>query len=199
MIDDAASAAGNFSAAQASKEKETFDALMRREGPRIYALAVRLTGNVADGQDLAAETFVRAFRGFGAFRGEAAFASWVYRICLNLWKNRLRAQKRRRFWSHFSIGAAADDDDAPPLDPPSPEPPPDAAAETADRRRQVAAALDKLDPEDRAIVLMRETDDKSYEEIAGGLGIPLGTVKSRLARARGKLRALLEPMIEDPS
>src|SRR5690242_12721928 len=109
---------GNLSEGAGSDLRERFDALMRQEGARIYALAVRLAGNCADGQDLAADTFVRAFRAFGSFRGDAAFGSWVYRICLNTWKNRLRAQKRRYFWSHFSLGGR-EDEDGPPLDPPS--------------------------------------------------------------------------------
>ena len=186
--------AGNLSGDSVSEERRRFDALMRREGPRIYALAVRLTGNVADGQDLAADTFVRAYRAFGSFRGEAAFGTWVYRICLNLWKNQLRARKRRCFWSHFSLGAR-DDDGAAPMDPPSPEPTPEKSVDADERRRRIQEALDRLSPEDRSIVLLRETENSPYEDIAVHLGLPLGTVKSRLARARWKLRDLLKDLL----
>jgi RNA polymerase sigma factor (sigma-70 family) len=182
---------GNLSEDAGSNERARFDALMRQEGPRIYALALRLAGNAADGQDLAADTFVRAFRAFGSFRGDAAFGSWVYRICLNTWKNRLRTRQRRFFWSHFSLGGR-DDEDAPAFDPPSPEPPPDAPLEKEERRRRVADALDSLGAEDRTILVLRDVEDKPYEEIAELLGLPLGTVKSRLARARLKLRDLLK-------
>ncbi len=187
----------NFSGDAGSKEKERFEALMREAGPRIYTLAVRLTGNGADGQDLAAETFVRAYKGFSSFRGDAAFGTWTYRICVNLWKNRLRAQKRRRFWSHFSLGPSEDGEDVAPLDPPATEPGLDRPLEDAERKRHVEKALNQLGAEDRAILVMREIEDKSYEEIASLLGVALGTIKSRLARARGKLRLLLEPLMKD--
>ncbi len=182
--------AGNLFEAPGSNDRERFDALMRAEGSKIYSLAVRLTGNPADGQDLAAETFVRAFHSFSSFRGEAAFGTWVHRICLNLWKNRLRAQKRRHFWSHFSLGNG--DDEGVPLDPPSREPSPDAPLMDGERREAVAAALDRLSPEEKAIVVMRDLDDASYDEISRALDVPLGTVKSRLARARGRLQELLK-------
>src|SRR5262245_21296514 len=129
---------------------------MRQEGPRLYTLAVRLTGNASDGQDLAAETFVRAFRSFGSFRGEAAFGT-----CRKLRKNQLRARKRRFFWGHFSIGSSDDSDETPALGPADPAPAPDALAEKDERRRRVEAALGKLEPDDRTILLLRETEDLS--------------------------------------
>jgi RNA polymerase sigma factor (sigma-70 family) len=186
---------GNFPAETGSDLRGRFDALMRAEGPRIYSLAVRLAGNAADGQDLAAETFVRAFKSFGAFRGEAAFATWVYRICVNTWKNRLRAQKRRYFWSHFSFGPRQDDEDGAVLELPAPEPGPDRLVDQEDRRRRIEDALERLSDEDRGVVVMRDVDDRSYEDIAQFLGIPLGTVKSRLARARLRLRTLLKDIL----
>lgn len=189
---EAVDAPRNISDAEESNHKAEFETLMRREGPRIYTLAVRLTGNLADGQDLAAETFVKAFRAFGSFRGEAAFGTWAYRICLNLWKNRVRYEKRRSFWKHVGLGPRDGEDEAPPVDPPAPDAPPDRALEQAERRRILEAALDRLDPEDRALLLLRETEEKSYEDIASLLDVPLGTVKSRLARAREKLQSLLK-------
>src|SRR5689334_18480971 len=102
------SAAGNFSEETVSDRETDFEALMRREGPRLYTLAVRLSGNAVDGQDLAAETFIQAYKSFASFRGEAAFGTWVHRICVNQWKNRLRARKRRFFWNHVSLGSGAE-------------------------------------------------------------------------------------------
>jgi len=182
---------GNFSAEKGSHERTRFDGLMREAGPKIYALSVRLTGNASDGQDLAQETFVSAFRHFKNFREEAAFGTWVYRICVNTWKNRVRFEKRRFFWCHFSIDSK-EQDDALPLDLPSPDPAPDRSLEEAERSRLVSQALGRLGSEDRAIVLLREAEDKTYEEIAVLLDLPLGTVKSRLARARERLRPFLE-------
>jgi len=89
-----------------------FEQVMRENGPLIYTLAVRLTGNSADGQDLAQETFVKAYENFSQFRGESEAGTWLYRICVNLWKNRVRYEKRRFFWRHFSLGSR--DGDSPP-------------------------------------------------------------------------------------
>src|SRR5512141_2477885 len=97
MVEEAAS----FSRVSVSKERERFDALMRREGSRIYTLAVRLTGSVADGRDLAERAFVGAFRSFGSLRGDSAFGTRAYRICLDFWKKRQRTKKRSYFLSRF--------------------------------------------------------------------------------------------------
>jgi RNA polymerase sigma-70 factor, ECF subfamily len=186
---------GNLSGESVSNKTKGFEALMREAGPRVYTLSLRLTGNMADGQDLAAETFVRAYKSFASFRGDASFGTWTYRICLNLWKNRVRAEKRRSFWKHFSL-SPRDDEDFPPLDPPAPDKPLDARLTDLERRRTVEEALGRLDPEERAVVWLRETEEKSYDEISDALGIAVGTVKSRLFRARERLRGFLAPGME---
>jgi len=189
----------NFPAASNSNNKDDgdFERLMRQEGPRIFTLAVRLTGNIADGQDLAQETFVRAYKNFAGFRGEAQFGTWIWRICVNLWKNRVVYEKRRSFWKHISLGTPKNDDDGPGLDLPSGEPPLDRPLEINERQRLVADGLAALEPKDRAILVLRDMEDRAYEEIAELLDIPLGTVKSRLARGRGKLREKLKKYFKD--
>jgi RNA polymerase sigma-70 factor, ECF subfamily len=185
---------GNFPAsAESNREQGSgFEALMRAHGPRIYTLAVRLSGNIADGQDLAQETFLQAHKNFHKFRGEAAFGTWVYRICVNLWKNRVRYEKRRAFWKHISLWSRGDEDDPAPLEIPGDDPAPGAVLEGEESRAAVRDALDRLDPQDRTILVLRDMEDKSYEEIAALLGVPLGTVKSRLARGRVRLRDILK-------
>lgn len=163
-------------------------------------MAVRLCGNTTDGDDLAQETFITAYRRFGQFRGEADFGSWVYRICVNLWKNRVRYEKRRFFWKHISIfaGPPSDEDDDPlPMELADPNDQTDAPAEIADRNRLIQTALASLPPHERAALVLREMEDKSYEEIADLLDLPLGTVKSRMARARTALKAKLAPVLRD--
>jgi RNA polymerase sigma-70 factor (ECF subfamily) len=166
---------------------------MREAGPRVYTLAVRLAGNPSDGEDIAQEAFVLAYRHWASFRGEAHFATWMHRICVNVWKNQMRARKRRAFWKHISLGwSATEDDDTPPVDPPAQEPSLDHALERDETRTSVQGALAQLEEIDRAALLLRDMNDQPYEDISRSLGIPLGTVKSRLARARRRLKTLME-------
>jgi RNA polymerase sigma-70 factor (ECF subfamily) len=191
---------GNFPDPTGSKLTEgDFEPLFRRHGARIHALSVRLCGNASDGDDLAQETFITAYRRIGQFRGEADFGSWVYRICVNLWKNRVRYEKRRSFWKHISFFGGTDDHGDPrPMEIADPKDRTDAPAETAERQHLVQSAMAALDPHERAALVLREMEDKSYEEIAGLLNVPLGTVKSRIARARSTLKDRLAPLLRNP-
>jgi RNA polymerase sigma-70 factor, ECF subfamily len=173
-----------------------FEQVMRENGPLIYTLAVRLTGSTADGQDLAQETFVKAYENFSKFREDSSAGTWLYRICVNLWKNRVRYEKRRSFWKHFSLERSGPDEDSV-RELPASDPPQGASLEEADRRNAVQAALGQMEPQDRAIVVLRDMENRSYEDIAQFLDLPLGTVKSRLARSRERLRQLLEPHLKD--
>ena len=175
----------NFSPDSGSKGQEDFVNLLHRHSSKIYGLALRLCGNPVDGEDLAQETFIAAYRRLDQFRGEADFGSWAYRICVNLWKNRVRYEKRRSFWKHVPLFGPKDrDEDGPPLEIQDPSDVTDAPAETAERHRLVRQAIAGLPPEERAPLILREMEDKSYEEIAELLDLPLGTVKSRIARGR---------------
>jgi len=171
---------------------ENFEDMMRANGPRIYTLAARLTGNVTDGQDLAQETFVNAYKHWEKFRGEADVATWLYRICVNCWKNRVRYEKRRAFWKHFSLDARDGDSDEPVRELPSGEAPIGQTLEKTQELATLHAALARMKPEDREVLVLYEMEDRSYEEIAQLLEVPIGTVRSRLARSRDKLRELLE-------
>jgi RNA polymerase sigma-70 factor (ECF subfamily) len=175
---------------------QDFEALMRHTGPMIYTLAARLAGNTADGQDLAQETFVKAYEHWERFRGESDPGTWLYRICVNLWKNRVRYEKRRFFWRHFSIDGSGSEEE-PLREIPAAEPPAGTQVEHHDLHIQVQEALATLSPQDRALLVMCDMDDKSYEEIAELLEVPLGTVKSRIARSRERLRQILAPSLKD--
>ena len=166
---------------------DEFEAVMRANGPKIYTLAVRLTGNVSEGQDLAQEAFLKAYGHWETFRGDAEASTWLYRICVNCWKNRVRYEKRRAFWKHFSLDGGPADNAEPGRELAAQEPALDAPLEARERQAAVQSALNQLKAEDRALIVMREIEDKSYEEIAALLDVPIGTVRSRLARAREKL------------
>jgi len=170
-----------------SDSTQDFETMMRANGPKIYTLAIRLSGNLADGQDLAQEAFVKAYEHWEKFRGESDVGTWLYRICVNCWKNRVRYERRRAFWKHFSIDAVGEVDDKPVRELPAPDAPLDQSLEDRERQAAAQAALAALKPDDRAILVMREMEDRSYEEISELLDIPIGTVRSRLARAREKL------------
>lgn len=177
----------------AGGDREAFAVLARAAAPAVYSLAYRLTGNKADADDLAQEALVNAWRHLGTFENQCSFGSWVYRITVNQWKNRVKYEKRRFFYNHFSLDAARENgngDDPAARQIASDDPDPLSAAENRDSGERIQDMLARLDPEDRAMILLREIEDKSYEEIAALLECPLGTVKSRIARAREALRRI---------
>lgn len=160
-----------------------------------YALALRLTGNAAEAEDLAEDALVKAVRGLPGFRGDCDAGIWLYRIVMNTWKNRLRSP-RLAFWRRLR-GLSSGAGEVPETDPPDPAPGPEAEAEASARRALFAGAVAALEPEDRALLVLRELDGRSYAEIAQALSVPVGTVRSRLSRAREKLRSLLARALEE--
>jgi RNA polymerase sigma-70 factor (ECF subfamily) len=159
----------------------------------VFNLALRLTGNRADAEDLAQDALLRAVKALPGFRGDSLHTTWAYRITVNAWKNRVRSEKRRKFWSTVTLGLISSKDGEEEVrDVKADEPALDAGLEKAERTSSVQKALLELDEDDRAIVLLREIEEKSYEEIGEMLGLAQGTVKSRLFRARAKLKTLLE-------
>lgn len=153
-----------------------FSELVARYQDRIYRFLVRLTRSQDDALDLAQETFLRAYRGLPRWRPDALFKTWLFRIARNLAFDLLRRHKRVEFVALEEDADIAD-----------PAPGPDAALETAQRLRMLEAALLRLPVEHREILLLREIEEMSYEEIAVVLDLNPGTVKSRIARARATL------------
>jgi RNA polymerase sigma-70 factor (ECF subfamily) len=170
-------------AACRSGKTEAFGVLVSRYQDRLYPTVFRLTGCAEDALDLLQETFLRAYEKLDRFNGESSFYTWVYRIAVNLALSSLR--KRRRI-----VSAAV------PIDPPDlrVEGDPSAALERAERAERIQQALDALAPDHRTIVVMKEFDDLRYDEIGAMLGIPVGTVRSRLHRARCELRDRLRAL-----
>jgi RNA polymerase sigma-70 factor (ECF subfamily) len=173
-------------------ETEAFGHLVRKYQGRLHATVARLTGTSSDAADILQDAFVRAYQKLDQFHGDSSFYTWMYRIAVNLAMTHKRSQKtmRNRF---FTRGAT-----------PPPEPisldDPSLPIERAERERQVQAALNALDPLHRAVVVLKDLDGCRYEEIADALGIPIGTVRSRLHRARHALRDRLAGLdLESPS
>lgn len=158
----------------------------------VYNLALRLSGNKADAQDIAQDAFLKAVRGLGNLREHSFAGTWLYRITVNVWKNRVRGEKRRSLWKTLSLDwGGSGDGEKPALQVKAPEAPVDEALEKRDEKAALEKALAQLDPEDRAILVLREIDGRSYQEISEIMEKPLGTVKSGISRAREALRLKL--------
>jgi len=162
-------------------EVAAFSELVARHQDRIYRFLVRLTRSPDDARDLTQETFIHAWEALERWRPEARFTTWLFQIARNQALDLLRRNRRTEF-------VALEDDDA---SLPCPAPTPEAALETRQRFHGMERALARLPTEHREILLLREIEALPYEEIAAVLDISLGTVKSRLARAR---TGLLERM-----
>lgn len=173
-------------------DRAAFGELVALHEARVYTLALQLCrGRRDDAQELAQEAFLRALQGIAAFRGDAAFTTWIHRIVVNLHLNQsasLAAKARAR---QLSIGVASGVDDAPGCEPAAAVPAPALQAEQAEERARLHRAFAALDETRRIVVLLRDVEGKSYEEIAALLEVPIGTVRSRLARAREELSRAL--------
>lgn len=169
----------------------------------VYNLALRLVGSPVDAEDLAQDALIRALRALPNFRGDSAQTTWVYRITINTWKNRVRSEKRRGFWKMLPLHALFGGGDADREEQntegalAADEPSLDAGLETEETAREVQKALQTLDEENRSVVILRDIEGLSYQEIAETLGMPEGTVKSKLSRARSVLAIKLRKYAKD--
>ncbi|MDD2762645.1 MAG: sigma-70 family RNA polymerase sigma factor [Opitutaceae bacterium] len=177
----------------ATGDESAFTEIVSRYRSRIHALTVNLLRNTADAEEITQDTFIRAYRGLSRFRGDSSLSTWLYRIALNLARNRYWYFFRRRRHNWVSLERPlADGSEATFADLVAAEGH-DPAQETAasEFTALVATCMERLDRKHREILTMRNVLDLSYEEIARALGINVGTVKSRIARARENLRTLL--------
>jgi RNA polymerase sigma factor (sigma-70 family) len=164
-------------------DQAAFGALVRRHQDRIYRHLLNLTGSREDALELAQDVFIKAWEALPSWRPDAQFHTWIYRIASNAALDVLRRRKIVQF-------VTLEDD----YDAPSQQPGPEAQLQGRQRMRNVDAALARLPAEHREIILLREVEGLSYDELATTLSIDQGTVKSRLARARAALAASDERM-----
>lgn len=160
-----------------------FEELVLRHQWGVYTLALRLTGSHHDAEELTQTVFLKAWRGLPAFRGEAAFSTWLYRLTRNACTDFLRRRGRSR------EDRSLDDPDLPPAADSAPSP--EEALLLRERQQALTQAMDRLPEQARTILLLREVQGLDYQAIAQALDLPVGTVRSRLARARRALRDLL--------
>ncbi len=165
--------------------RQAFNELVCRHKDRVCTIAVRLLGDYSEAEDIAQETFFRAYEGIAGFRGDAKFSSWLYRICYNLCLNHVERKKHN----------------------PGADPLPETLADPVARlpeqliakeqQELVQWALSCLTPEFREVVVLYHTGQLSYEEIATLQGLPIGTVRSRLHRGRDELKEILRPYLQE--
>jgi RNA polymerase sigma-70 factor (ECF subfamily) len=174
-------------------EEAAFTEIIARHQEKIMAHTLRFLRNHADAEEITQDTFIRAHRGLAKFRGDSSLATWLHRIAFNLARNRYWYFFRRRRHLTCSLDASLSEDSNRTFNDlvPSEEADPARQASVDEFVVIVAACMKQLVPSQREILTLRNLLHRSYDEIASALGINLGTVKSRIARARGNLRELM--------
>jgi RNA polymerase sigma-70 factor, ECF subfamily len=165
------------------EQRAFLERAIEQYGKATYNFAYRLTGNEADASDLTQEAFIRVYRAWRSFKPGTSFLSWVYRIVTNLYRDELRRRKGRFYQEEI------------------PERPVSPIEEYVEGQlsEPVAKALAELTPEQRKIVLLADVEECSYQEIGRIVGCSVGTVRSRLHRARSQLRKLINQHMKSSS
>ena len=173
-----------------ANEDAAYDELVRTYSGPIYHVAYRMTGDAAEASDAVQDIFLKIFRNIGGFKGEAALKTWIFKIAFSEILNRLRWWKRRHRYATLSL------DESPNGNTPGDGvadagPTPEEVLQAKEREDAIQQALRRLSHEHRSIIVLRDIEGFSYTEIADVFGISMGTVKSRLARARADLKKSL--------
>ncbi|MFB3891267.1 MAG: RNA polymerase sigma factor [Phycisphaerae bacterium] len=166
-------------------DQDAFHQLVDRHAGALFGLAMALVGSAADAEDVVQETFAGAYRGLRMFRAESSVKTWLTRILINQAARHRRSRRR-----HAVVpleGPAGGLDETPSAGP---------SQEQADIRMDMSGAMMALAPEHREVIALRELEGMSYDEIAAALGVPRGTVESRLFRARRILQGLLKEYLK---
>lgn len=165
-----------------------FEKIVLQYENKVYNLAYRYTGNEFDARDISQEVFLRVYRFLGQFNEESLFSTWLYRVALNVCKDSLR-KKYSKNEMNFSEFEGKDGDYT--FDVPDLKYNPENELEQSELRREIADGLQKISPEHREILIMRDVVGMAYEDISKVLELEEGTVKSRISRAREKMRTRL--------
>jgi RNA polymerase sigma-70 factor (ECF subfamily) len=186
-----------FVARLVARDETAFNLLVVTYERRVFALVFRMLGRREEAEDLAQEVFVQVFKAIEQFRGDSKLSTWIYRIAVNLCKNRTKYLSRRHASDEDDVDAMAD---RAPLSAAKGVSVgdisrPDELVEGMQLEVIVKRAIESIEPEFREVLILRDVEDMSYEEIAQVTGLADGTVKSRIHRARAQLRALVEKAI----
>lgn len=182
-------------------DDKAYELLVLKYQRRIERLIGRMVRDVDLVEDIAQETFIRAYRALHQFRGEAQFYTWLYRIAVNTAKKALVDMKRDPTVSEAALRPGDDDDDETyrPRNEPISDESPDTILAAKEIAAAVNAAMDALPTELRQAVTLREIEGLSYEEIAEVMNCPIGTVRSRIFRAREAISARVKPLLDNQS
>jgi RNA polymerase sigma-70 factor (ECF subfamily) len=183
-----------FIARLVARDESAFNELVIMYERRVFGLVYRMLGRRDEAEDLAQEVFVQVFKAIDQFRGDSKLSTWIYRIAVNLCKNRSKYLSRRHAGSQDDVDAMVD---RAPLSAAKgvsvgEQSRPDEIVEGMQLERVVKHAIAQLEPEFREVLILRDVEDLSYEEIAAVTGLADGTVKSRIHRARSQLKVLVE-------
>jgi RNA polymerase sigma-70 factor (ECF subfamily) len=174
-------------------DKRAFDLLVRKYQHRVLKLVGRFVNNSAEAEDVAQEAFLKAYRALPAFRGDSAFYTWLYRIAINTAKNTLVSNRRRPVDFDLDLQDPEQHDRQARLkDADTPE----GVLLTEEIRGVVEQALEQLPEDLRKAIVLRELEGLSYEEIAEAMDCPVGTVRSRIFRAREAIDKKLKPLLD---
>lgn len=181
-------------------DQRAYELLVLKYQRRIERLIARMVRDTDLVQDIAQETFLRAYRALHQFRGEAQFYTWLYRIAVNTAKKALLDMKRDPVLTESALQTGSEDDETSrPANEPINEETPETVLAAQEIAAAVNAAMEALPEDLRQAVTLREIEGLSYEEIATAMGCPIGTVRSRIFRARESISARVKPLLERQS
>lgn len=198
IVAEATGAAAEYALIERCKQGEAaaFDELISAHQDRVLNTAFRLMGNYDEALDLTQEVFLNCFRKIGSFKGDSALSTWLYRIAVNTAKNRWKYQQSRGFHKTASLDAPMDHEDEERIKQyPDGQPTPRKVATDREAMAFLEEHLATLNEEHREVLVLRYVEELSYEEVAEILRLSLGTVKSRIHRARHELRELMKDVI----
>ncbi|HSN25646.1 MAG TPA: sigma-70 family RNA polymerase sigma factor [Kofleriaceae bacterium] len=178
------------------RDERAFRELIEAHRDRVYNICYRMLGNRHESEDVAQEVFITVFKTIDTFREESKFSTWLYRVAVNHCKNRIKYLARRFDKQKDELDEQASGTNGTPIGAPLPNAP-DRALAGAQMEKLLQDAIATLDEEQRMVVVLRDVEDLSIEEICEITGLPDGTVKSRLHRARLVLRKKLAKHVED--
>jgi RNA polymerase sigma-70 factor, ECF subfamily len=176
-------------------DKQAFDLLILKYQRKIQRLLSRMLRDQSDIDDVMQEAFIKAYRAFPQFRGDSAFYTWLYRIAINTARNWMASQSRRP--STPSLNQSREDETFDEIDNLIDNNTPESAMASREIVDTVNAAIDHLPEDLRTAIVLREIDGLSYEEIAEAMDCPIGTVRSRIFRAREAIATRLRPVLEN--
>jgi RNA polymerase sigma-70 factor, ECF subfamily len=176
---------------------EAFDQLVTRYRTRVFAMIYNMVHNEQDAWDLAQDSFVKAWKSIGRFRGRSSFYTWIYRIVMNVTIDWLRKKQVKGAGAEFNDAIQLKEIEPASRTLPKADPLPHERMEQSEIRARIDNAIAQISPEHRAVIVMKEIEEMQYHEIAEALGCSIGTVMSRLFYARKKLQNLLRDVYEN--